>query len=159
MIPLRLLVIVQYKYWLLVKMLIIIIIIKTNILNFNYFSLQYLYSVIRSHSKNVTMKKKKNRFPIVSLSLCRCPIYTELPSFCTLVPDPSSSCCKKPTCTIAGKNMTSYVPFGEIATFGTSSKPTTKPGPDGKRMFLDNCTNVMRFISLRFLVIISHFSI
>ncbi|XP_060567789.1 mucin-2-like isoform X2 [Ruditapes philippinarum] len=30
----------------------------------------------------------------------KCPVYSSLPSFCTLIPDPSNTCCKKPLCTL-----------------------------------------------------------
>ncbi|GFR69731.1 collagen alpha-4(VI) chain [Elysia marginata] len=48
----------------------------------------------------------------------RCPVYNNLPSTCTLIPDPSDACCKKPSCT------------GTLTPLISSGRPTISPTLD-----------------------------
>ncbi|GFS00186.1 collagen alpha-4(VI) chain [Elysia marginata] len=64
----------------------------------------------------------------------RCPVYAELPSFCTLVAGwsrSSSACCRLPRCTIGNEVVTDAVPIGTVTVTGGnsgSSAPTTGEG-------------------------------
>ena len=77
----------------------------------------------------------------VRLSLCccvcvcmsRCPVYAELPSFCTLVADPASSCCRQPRCVVDGKVVTNAVPIGTVTVTGGNSGTGTQLTGTGKR--------------------------
>ena len=52
----------------------------------------------------------------------RCPAYSGLPSFCTLVQDPSDACCMKPQCNLPGVSLTPYIGGG---TSGSATPPTS----------------------------------
>jgi hypothetical protein len=53
----------------------------------------------------------------------RCPVYSSLPSICTLVKDPSDQCCMKPQCTLpTGVTMTPLTGYGPS---GSAPPPTS----------------------------------
>ena len=70
-----------------------------------------------------------------------CPVYSELPSYCSLSLVPGSNCCKTPVCSVGGKDITSLVPIGTVTTKGGSSangdiNPIT--GKGSVRQFIKN---------------------
>lgn len=60
-------------------------------------------------------------FFLLSLA-CSCLAYSDLPTYCQLVPDPDNQCCEKPQCTYQGTQLTPVL--GGIPT----ASPTLTPG-------------------------------